>query len=279
MSTLKTEFTKPLSFNKICIVGVGLIGGSLGMAIRKRRLAKWVIGVVRHDETAKKAIQLGALDVATKDLKVAVKDADLVILSGPVSVITSQLKVLPKLLKEKTIVIDVGSSKALIDRTAKKYLRKKFIGCHPMAGSEKRGVEFSEADLFKGSLCFITSQNASVESFWKALGAKPVRISSSSHDAWVANASHLPHALSFSLFQNVSCQYPYNPSLKGLGRLAESRGELWADIFLSNRTPVLSALGQFKKSLGHFEKKLRLGNKSDLLTFIRNANKKANHCH
>ncbi|HXV18733.1 MAG TPA: prephenate dehydrogenase/arogenate dehydrogenase family protein, partial [Candidatus Omnitrophota bacterium] len=128
---------KPL-FNKVCIVGVGLIGGSLGMAIKKRKLAKWVTGVVRQDDTAKKAVAFKAVDMATKSLKEGVKDADLIILASRVDIIVQQLKALRGLLKPKAVVIDVGSTKQEIVSAAKKSRKKNdFVGCHPMAGSEK----------------------------------------------------------------------------------------------------------------------------------------------
>src|SRR3989338_1839110 len=263
---------KPL-FNKVCIVGVGLIGGSLGMAIKKRQFAKLVVGVVRRDSTAKEAMRKKALDVAVFGLKEGVRGADLVILCGPVSVIVSQLKTISKHVSPKAVVIDVGSSKVEINNAGKKYLGTKFVGCHPMAGSEKHGIEFASADLFHGAVCFVSASNKRIDAFWKALGAKPVKMDARRHDAWVAKSSHLPHALSFSLFQGIDSKYPHNPSLKDLGRLAKSDARIWSDVFLSNRRPILEALSQFKKNLVVFEKNLRANRKPSLLRFIRVANR------
>ncbi len=267
---------KKFLFNKICIVGVGLIGGSLGIAIKKRKLAKLVVGVVRRARTAKEAMKRKAIDVATFRLKEGVRNADLVILSAPVSAIIRHLKEIAPVLKKNALVIDVGSSKQEIEKVAKKYLRGRvFVGCHPMAGSEKCGIEFADGNLFEGSICFMTQKNAKVETFWKKLGSRPLKIDPDRHDAWVAQSSHLPHALSFSLFQSVNSKYAASPSLKDMGRLAKSDPELWTDIFLSNRSAVLKALSKFKKNLAVFEKNLRQGRKSDLLSFIRHANKRA----
>ncbi len=249
------------------------------MAIKKRSLARWVIGVVRRDETAKKAVQAKALDVATKDLKEGLRGADLVILCAPVSIIIRHLKEIAPHLKKEALVMDVGSSKLEILKASESFLKNNiFVGCHPMAGSEKCGIEFADKNLFEKALCFMTQTNKKVETFWKALGSHPLKVEKKSHDEWVAKSSHLPHALSFALFQSMSSKYPCNPSLKKMGRLAKSDAQVWADIFLSNRRPVLDALRRFKKDLAAFESTLKTGQKTRLFKFIRHANKQAYHC-
>ncbi len=265
-----------LLFNKICIVGVGLIGGSLGLAIKKRKLAKFVVGVARRKSSAIEAVGRKAVDMATLDLKEGVRGAELVILAGPIPSIISQIKHLSKFVSPNSVIMDVGSSKTLIGAAAKRFLKKNiFIGCHPMAGSEKCGIGFANENLFEGSICFVTGKNKKVDTFWKALGSKPIFIKPADHDAWVAKSSHLPHALSFSIFQNINREHPYNPSLKEMGRLAHSHAELWADIFLSNQKHVLSASDEFKKSFSTFQKALRSKNRASLIRFIRHANKRA----
>ena len=263
-------------FNKICIVGVGLIGGSLGMAIKKRKLAKLVVGVVRRDRTAKEAMRKKALDVATFRLKEGVRNADLVILCAPVSTIIRHLKEIAPVLKKNTLVIDVGSSKSEINKAAKKFLKRNaFVGCHPMAGSEKTSVENADSSLFEKSVCFITKSHPKVRQFWRALGATPITLSAEKHDEWAARSSHLPHLLSFTLFQNINSKYLRNPSLKDLARLSQSDVEIWTDIFLSNRRFVLEAMSRFKKDLAVFERALRSSQKRSLQKFINHANKRA----
>ena len=278
---------KPL-FNKICIVGVGLIGGSLGLAIKKRGLAKFVVGVTRRKETAKHAAQYKVVDMATMNLSEGVSGADLVILCGPVSVILDQIKILPKFLNKKTIVMDVGSSKVQIEKTAKKYFRvgahgraplPVFVGCHPMAGSANRGLEYADADLFQGAQCFLASKNNKVEPLWKALGANPVQLSAKQHDEWVSVFSYLPHALAFSLFQNqvmknfsASQLRALNPSVRELARLAKSDAALWSDIFISNES-LLAALLSLEKGIHVMKQSLRAKNKGSLEKFIRLSNK------
>lgn len=271
--------TQPL-FNKVCIVGVGLIGGSLGRAIKKRGLANLVIGVVRRDETAKQAMEFQALDVAVKNLKEGIADADLVILCAPVSTIRTQLKVIAPLLKKGAVVIDVGSSKKEIETAARQSLKKNiFVGCHPMAGSEKTGVENSCPDLFEKSVCFMTRPHAAVSRFWSALGSQPVSISADAHDAWAAQASHLPHLLAFVIFQNFKSprfgDVPLNPSLRSLARLAKSNAALWADILHSNRDPMLKTVRAFKKNLASLEKTLRQKDPKALARLIQKSNQNA----
>ncbi len=266
---------KKILFNKICIVGVGLIGGSLGMAIKKQKLAKLVVGVVRRDRTAKETMHKKAVDVAIFDLKEGVRNADLVILCGPVSIIASQLKAISKYVSPKTMVIDVGSSKVLINKIGKEYLGSSFVGCHPIAGSEKTGVENACPYLFEKSICFVSKLHSKVNQFWRALDATPITLSAEKHDEWVARSSHLPHLLAFSIFQDLKSpvKMPLNPSLRSLGRLARSNPELWSDIFLSNRGAMLKALSKFKKNLAVFEKNIRANRKPNLLKFIRVANR------
>lgn len=267
---------KPL-FQKICIIGVGLIGGSLGMAVKKRKVAKLVIGVVRRKETIREAFAKKAIDVATLDIIDGVRDADVVILCAPASTIVSQLKTIAPHLKKGALVIDVGSSKTLIEKEAAKVFKKNiFIGCHPMAGSESCGIEHASANLFEKSVCFMTKPNAKISQFWKTLGAIPIVMDAKSHDEWVATASHLPHLLAFSLFQNFkqsSKKFPLNPSLQNLARIAKSNPELWADIFLSNREAVLASMNSFEKSLLHFKKALSTKNIIQLKSIITKANR------
>ena len=248
------------------------------MAIKKRKLAKLVVGVVRRDRTAKEAMKQKALDVATFSLKEGVRNTDLVILCAPVSTIIRHLKEIAPVLKKNSLVIDVGSSKREIEKAAKKHLRgHAFVGCHPMAGSEKTGVENACPYLFEKSVCFVTKSHPKVNRFWRALGTTPITLSAEKHDEWAARSSHLPHLLAFSIFQDLKSpvKTPLNPSLRGLGRLAKSDPDLWADILNSNRVPMRRAIANFKKKLSLFERALTKGNVPTLKRLIRNANNKA----
>src|SRR3989338_313396 len=272
---------KPL-FNKVVIVGAGLIGGSIGLAVKKRKLAKFVAGVVRRRETAIKVIEKKAVDMATLDLAEGVQGADLVILCAPVSTIIRQIPLIKPYLKKNAIVIDVGSSKRRIESAARKHLKRNtFVGCHPMAGSACLGVEHADAELFDGAQCFITRSNHRVHLLWKAMGAHPILLDAKLHDAWVARASCLPHLLAFSLFQKESFGRfsltrlkALNPSIKELARLAHSDAALWSDIFMSN-PDTIKALYAFEKSLGRLKKILHSKKSGELENYIRVSNRMA----
>ena len=270
---------KPL-FNKICIVGVGLIGGSLGLAIRKRKLARIVMGVVHHRRTIAQAFRRRMLHEATMNLKVGVKDADLVILCAPVSIILRQIRMLKPWLSPNARVMDVASSKLLVDHAAGKYLKGvRFVGCHPMTGAAKSGLAHASENLFEGTLCFMTSADKMIERFWQALGASTHYLTPKSHDEWVAHVSHLPHILAFALFQSGGVQKlarfgieASNPSIQDLARLSKSDPKLWADILLSNKKEILKSLQEHETSMRFLKKALNARNTQALEKFILQAN-------
>ncbi len=284
---------KPL-FNKICIVGVGLIGGSIGLGIKKRGLANEVVGIAQHSSTLAVAKRRGAIKKGylQRDLKLAVKEADLIILSGPIPVIIEQIKVIGKYAKRNTAIIDVGSTKAEIqlagmkhiDRLMKRLASKapKFVGCHPMAGSEQGGIENAKPDLFKNSLCFITQKNADhrILEFWHSLGSKTITIDPTHHDLIVARISHLPHILSFALFQDfpVNKVPVLNPGVRGyanLARISRSEAALWSGILISNGRVLQNVLSSFQKKLEKWKMAIRKGDARTLKTYIRQANKRS----
>ncbi len=271
--------SKPL-FDKVTIVGVGLMGGSLGLAIKKKKLAKMVMGVVHHRQTIAQAFRRGALHGATMNLKEGVKHADLVILCAPVSTILQQLKVLKPWLAPNARVIDVASSKLLVDHAARKYLNgAHFVGCHPMVGAAKSGLAHANGNLFEGALCFMTNTDPVIERFWHELGANSHYLTPKSHDEWVAHVSHLPHILAFTLFQSGGAQKlarlgieASNPSIRDLARLSKSDPRLWADILLSNKEEILKSLQEHETSVRLLKKALKSHNSQTLEKFILQAN-------
>ncbi|MBU0533544.1 MAG: prephenate dehydrogenase/arogenate dehydrogenase family protein, partial [Candidatus Omnitrophica bacterium] len=200
-------------FNKIAIIGVGLIGGSIGLAAKKKKLTSKVIGIGRSELSLKKALKKKAVDEISLD-KSKVKDADLVIIATPVGKIVSLVKELIPYLKKGTIITDVGSTKREIMDDIHKFLPQgiSFMGGHPLAGSEKNGVEFADSNLFEKSICFLipyNNQNATksfkkLKSFWKKLGANTIIISAEEHDFLMAGISHLPHIIAVALVNSMS---------------------------------------------------------------------------
>lgn len=248
------------------------------MAIKKRKLARWVTGIVRQDDTAKKAVAFKAVDMATKSLRDGVKDADLVVLASRVDIILQQLKDLKGLLKPGAVVIDVGSTKQEIVSTANKSLKKnEFVGCHPMAGSEKSGVENGRPDLFEGATCVLSKRHELVSAFWKVIGSDVVVLDPAFHDALAAQFSHLPHVLAFAQAQNTrNAKFlGFNPSFKANLRLAKSNPLVWLRIFQSNRAALCSALRSHIQVLNEFDKALSTNDLAAISKFLVKAHKNA----
>lgn len=241
--------------DRLCIIGVGLIGGSIGMAVRQRGLAKRVVGVGRSAERLQVALQTGAIDEATTSLQEGVTDADMVVVCTPVGLIVPTIKLFQQWLPSECVVTDVGSVKSAIVQQATDLLGERFVGGHPMAGSEQTGVHNARANLFEGTTWALTptektSPNAlqKVTALAQGVGAQIITADPSEHDRAVALTSHLPHALALALV-HVAENTPY-PQLIGGSfrdgtRVAASSPELWRDIFLHNREHVLWAIDEF----------------------------------
>jgi len=268
-------------FNKVVIIGTGLIGGSLGLALRKQRLAGWVIGLSRHQKNARFAKKIGAIDSIGASLEV-VADADLVILATPINTIIDLASRIAKKLKKDCIVIDVGSTK---ERIVSKLsaLIPNFLGCHPLAGSEKKGIANLDGSIFKGSLCIITPTVKTnhhalnkVKLLWKKLGAGVVILSAKKHDFVLALTSHLPHAVAFSLISSIpdQCLGLSSSGLRDTTRISSSDAHLWSEIFLSNRSNLLTALAIFQTKLTILKLALESKNKRQLTKILLLANKK-----
>lgn len=248
-----------MQFKKVTIIGVGLIGGSIGLAIKKRGLAGEVTGVFRRPSTLRKAIRCKAVDNGTMSIAEGVKDADLIILAAPVHTIVTTAREAIKYAKKGAVITDAGSTKAWIVGKVEKMLSGNssihFIGSHPMAGSEHAGVEFAKKDLLDGAPCIVTKTvNTNkralkiIINFWKTLGARVVVLSPSGHDRSVSLISHLPHIVAFGLAGAVpSEQLVYAAEgYRDTTRVASSDPELWADIFLTNRKDIAKACREFE---------------------------------
>jgi prephenate dehydrogenase len=247
-------------FNKIAIIGTGLIGGSLGLVVKKKGLAGEIVGVCRHQESIRKAIQKKAIDKGTLDYKEAVEDADLVILAVPVKEIIRIAGIILPYLKPGCLVSDVGSTKSeIIRRIEGRYARKgfSFVGAHPLAGSEKRGVAEARADLFTGTLCILTRSKKTnpaalkeMAAFWKKAGCRIQVLSPGRHDRVTALISHLPHLAAMELVKAAAGSLDFAASgFFDTTRIASSDAEIWTDIFLSNKKPVIRAINEYIKQL------------------------------
>lgn len=249
------------------ILGVGLIGGSVGKALRARGLADRIVGVGRDPARLDEACRLGAIDEASGDLASAVADADLAVICTPVSRIADDCLTIARWIPSHALITDVGSTKlAIADAVdADPVARSKFCGAHPIAGSEHQGVAHARADLFDGRSCVITPTSSTLEThrelatqFWGSLGCRVLVMSPQDHDRALALTSHLPHAVASALASTVPCAL--HPLAAGAfrdgTRVAASGAELWTEIFLANRDATLVAISAFSDRLDQFRRAL-----------------------
>jgi prephenate dehydrogenase len=265
-------------FKKAAIIGTGLIGGSLAMALKKKKLCRQVVGVCRHESSAKKAVASGVLDEGSTSLGV-VNGADLVVLAAPVQMIIETGEQLVPLVPAGALVTDVGSTKKQIVQSLQK-LFPNFVGSHPIAGSEKRGSAWADADLFKGNLCVLTPTPhtnpvalAAARKMWLGVGAKVAVMPLPYHDRVFGYASHLAHAAAFSLIASIPEEYAKfsGGGLKDTTRIAASDPEVWADIFISNAVNVLPALDGYAKKCGQLRALIAQKDKKKLIRFLAQA--------
>ncbi len=247
-------------FNKVAIIGVGLIGGSIGLGIKKKKLARQVIGIARHKKTINSAIKRGAIDRGFLNVS-AINGADLVILATPVNSIIQIGARISSLVRPGALVTDTGSTKKLIVRKLENVLPN-FVGAHPLSGSEKQGIINAEADLFCDSLCILTPTTKTskaalgkIKRFWIELGARVIYLTPARHDKLISYVSHLPHIAAFCLIQSVprNSLYLASSGLRDTTRIAASADTLWKDILLTNSENVLNALKKFSASLSRIK--------------------------
>ncbi len=271
---------------KVGILGVGLMGGSLSLALRKKFPEISVWGYARSQKSYNKLKKLRILNRVEREMKKVVEDADLVVLALPVEVIISYFKKITPFLKKGAIIFDLGSSKGVIEKSITKCLPKGvgFVGCHPLCGSEKSGAEFSTSCLYQEALCLITSSpqskvTKSIKKIWEKLGSKVIFVSPQRHDKFLSYLSHLPHLISFSLteaFPKDRLKFTLQ-SFKDLTRISGSSASVWADIFLSNKKNVLGDLNKFIKVLKKFEGLIKKRDKSKIIELIKKINTKQKH--
>lgn len=248
---------------------MGLLGGSLGLVLRQRGLARQVIGVARRPESLALARQMGALDVGCLDLREGVAQADLVFLCTPVRTILDHLEAAAPCVRADAVVTDVGSTKAAIVAVGERLLPGRFLGGHPMAGSAQAGIAAADAALFTGAWWALTPGPAAapvepLAALVRALGARPLLLPPAEHDQIVAATSHLPHAVATGVARTVAEVLAARPevpplvagSYRDVTRVAASAPELWRDVCLTNRTPLLEALAVLERHLAELREAL-----------------------
>jgi prephenate dehydrogenase len=248
---------------QLTILAPGLIGGSVARAARARGTARRIVIWARRPETRLALGEQSWCSVTFDTPEEAVKGADVVVIAAPVDRIVPLVRQIAPLVKDGSVVCDVGSVKGEISRLGHVALngRAAFVGAHPMAGSEKTGWEHGKADLFEGRTCFVTPSGATdpaavgkVVAFWRDLGAEVVTMDPDRHDEIVAHISHLPQVLASSLCAFLATRDPAWRNFAGAGlrdttRIASSDPRLWRTILEENRDEVLRALRHFQDDL------------------------------
>lgn len=272
----------------VAIIGVGLIGGSIGQAIRSRGLADRVIGIGRDAERLAEAVHHGAIDAGTTELSQGVDGAEVVVVCTPVTRIADDVRQVAKLGHHGILITDAGSTKQRIVEAVELDPRARacFVGGHPIAGSERKGVAHAAPDLFETKACILTPtaqtppdrlQRARI--FWSRLGCRLIELSPAEHDSALALTSHLPHAVAAALAGSI----PNETLTMAAGayrdgtRVAGSDASLWAGIFRENRAPILESLKTFRDSLAGLEAALVADDELAIIAWWENARSRRVH--
>jgi prephenate dehydrogenase len=263
---------------KVCVVGLGQMGGSLGLALKKNsrslKNCYHIMGIGRRKETLDTALKLKVADETSLSLQSA-KDADIVVICTPVDTIVPLYGQLSKIVGKNTIITDVGSVKYSVEKGIRDSFKKNggvsFIGSHPMVGKEKNGIFSSDADMFKNVNVIITNvikqsvKNVLVSQMWKDVGANIIKMPAKKHDELVAFTSHFPHIIAFLLSKIYKKTRGGNPqidmllagSFKSITRVAVSSADMWAPIFAANSKNIEKHLNEFIKELNVFKQNLK----------------------
>ncbi|MBI4745706.1 MAG: prephenate dehydrogenase/arogenate dehydrogenase family protein [Deltaproteobacteria bacterium] len=253
-------------FKKLTIIGVGLIGGSLAMALRKKGMVGEIVGVGRSISNLELAVKLDVIDKFTTDPAAGVMGADLVVVATPVASMAEMMKKIAPYLKEGALVTDVGSVKGAVVKEAEKLIPSGvyFIGGHPIAGTEESGVCAAFPTLFEKNRCILTPTAKTerealkkVKEIWEAAGSEVILMDAEKHDSILAAVSHLPHVIAYSLVNTVDDVKDFEESIlsysaggfRDFTRIASSSPEMWRDICLLNRDAIIDMITRFEKSL------------------------------
>ena len=254
---------------RVALIGVGLMGGSFAMALKRAGVVASIVGVDRDGQVLERAAELGIIDTVADSITEAVKGADLVVVAVPVRAIGPALHDVALALEPAAVVTDVGSTKGEVVRLARNELRglfPRFVPGHPIAGRESSGVDAAGADLFKGARVVLTpaAETAAdaldlVRACWEAAGARVATLGAEDHDRIFAAVSHLPHLLSFALVSEIASRQN-GAELFGFAaggfrdftRIAASSPEMWRDIALQNRQALLDELDRYGARLAVF---------------------------
>src|SRR3990172_4727863 len=275
-----------IHFKTITIVGVGLIGGSFARVCKNKKLADRIIGFGRDEKNLKRAVGLNVIDSYSLNLRDAVSNSDFIILATRVFSIIKIAREMMPYLKKGAIVTDAGSVKGEIVREIDEILSKEifFVGAHPIAGTEKSGVEASFVELFEGHKCVITPTDKTnsaalekVKEIWSETGSEVILMDADKHDRYLAAVSHLPHAVAYALVNAVGGLDEKEKGVlsfsaggfRDFTRIAASHPAMWRDIFLMNKKNVVDMISLFQSTLENIKKAIINDDGEDITSKIR----------
>lgn len=276
-----------MTFEKVTIIGLGLIGGSLARALRDSNTAGEVYGVDVDQSSIDYALSEGIIDAGSTDIIKGVQNADIIVIATYVGTIAKTAESFIASAREGSIITDVGSVKGDVVREIEEILPPgvHFIGGHPIAGNENSGVRAAVRDLYKGKRCILTPTQktdpdaiSKVTALWESVGCDVYTLDPDTHDRILGFVSHLPHIVAYSLINSViSSDNPdelFNfagGGLKDYTRIAASSPEMWTEIFRANKTQVLEAIKHFKSSLESIEEAIENEDKDKLISELQKA--------
>jgi prephenate dehydrogenase len=274
--------------NRLAIIGIGLIGGSLSLALKQAGQVKHVVGYARNEATREQALSLGIIDTAAASIETAIKGADIIVLAVPMGAMASALAEISQHLTDNTIITDAGSTKADVAKAAADKLGNRisqFVPGHPIAGTEKSGPSAAFATLYQDHKVILTPMKQTdttaveaVKMMWQQTGAEVTEMTVEHHDLVLAATSHLPHLLSFNLVgllaQNEDVDEVLRYAAGGFrdfSRIASSDPVMWRDICLSNHDAILTLLQQYQQQLAEIEQAIQKQDGDYLMTLFQSA--------
>jgi len=272
---------------QITVIGLGLLGGSITLAVRRCFSAVSAVGYTHRASTRRRAQELSVATEVTGDLAASVAEADIVIVATPISTFEEIFGVIGKSVRRGCIVTDVGSTKVLPHRWAREQLGKgvHYVGSHPIAGSEQRGVEYARDDLLSGAKCIVTSTKstdaaarARLMEFWSVLGCQVELMSPAEHDRIFANVSHLPHVTAVALI-NASDSEDLKFAGQGFmdtSRVASGPANIWSDIILANSENVVRSIDRIVSELSKLSNAIKAEDEKRVKYLLESARDKRN---
>jgi prephenate dehydrogenase len=277
-----------VKFQRLALIGCGLMGGSFALALRGAGLVEHITGFSASEKTRQRALELKVIDQACNRVAEAVQGADLVMLAVPVGAMQSSFAVMREALAPNALLMDVGSTKCDVIAAAQATLGDRlncFVPAHPIAGKEVAGIEHAEASLYQARRTILTplAQNSlrqikTASEVWTAIGSHVSQMSPEAHDATFAAVSHLPHLLAFAAVNALTAQPQGSaflemagPGFRDFSRIAASDASVWRDILSANHAEVLTQMAHFRSALDQFENALKHGDTAALQQLIQQA--------